>query len=197
MWPTLKDNLEPQSRSLLHVLDDVFGYSSFMQDNLKYVNGSRFEGRFDSWLGDLYAGEDDPLVADYEKLVISSDVNQVLDTDTLTEGRIQYLRGLATNSCPSNKEDHKQSIYRCQPLKAPCYFDLDNDPCERYNLANLYPSKLQLLENKVNNFRLSAIKSSRIPIPDLRANPALHGDYWEWWNDTVTEKVTNGAVNLK
>ncbi|XP_030569604.1 arylsulfatase J-like, partial [Drosophila novamexicana] len=193
MWPSLSENLEPQPRTLLHVLDDVFGYSSYMRDNLKYVNGSRFEGRFDSWLGELDAGEIDPLSAYYVQQVLSSEVQQVLGSKSLTSERIKQLRAQATHHCSINGTIHLQPLYLCHPLQAPCYFNLTDDPCEHYNLANLYPLQLQQLEKEVNEFRLGAVESARVPIPDLRANPALHENFWEWWNDTETETVTSGA----
>lgn len=196
MWPSLSGNWEPQSRRLLHVLDDIFGYSSYMRDNLKYVNGSRFEGQFDDWLGELEADEDDPLSAYYVQRVLSSEVQQVLGSRTLTNDRIEQLRSDATQRCPINEQNHTQSIYLCQPLEAPCFFNLAKDPCERYNLANLYPLQLQLLEQEVNQFRLNAVESARVPTPDPRANPAFHGGYWEWWNKTSSGGSSNSKWNI-
>ncbi|KAH8405928.1 hypothetical protein KR215_000006 [Drosophila sulfurigaster] len=193
MWPSLSGNLEPQSRRLLHVMDDIFGYSSYMRDNLKYINGSSFEGRYDNWLGDLPAEEDDPISAYYAQHVLSSEVQQVLGTRSLTNDRIEQLRADATHRCPSNEQNFTQSIYLCQPLEAPCFFNLAKDPCERYNLANLYPLQLQLLEQEVQQFRINAIDSVRVNTPDLRANPAFHGGYWEWWNDTTITAGSGGS----
>lgn len=197
MWPSLSGNLEPQSRRLLHVLDDVFGYSSYMRDNLKYVNGSRFEGRFDSWLGELPAGEDDPLSAYYVQQVLSSEVHQVLGSSSLSNDRIQQLRVEATHRCPAKEQNHTQSIYLCEPLEAPCFFNLAKDPCERYNLAKLHPLQLQLLQQEVHQFRLNAVPSARVPVADARANPAFHGGYWEWWNATAIEPGTSGSSTSK
>ncbi|KAH8260904.1 hypothetical protein KR044_000202 [Drosophila immigrans] len=186
IWPSLSGQLEPQPRRLLHVMDDIFGYASYMRGSLKYVNGSSFQGRYDSWLGELPAGEEDPLSAYYVQQVLSSEVQQVLGSRSLTNNRIEQLRADATHRCPSNEQNHTQSVYVCQPLEAPCYFNLAKDPCERYNLANLYPLQLQLLEQEVQQFRLNAIDSVRVATPDPRANPAFHGGYWEWWNETST-----------
>ncbi|KAH8411171.1 hypothetical protein KR222_009322, partial [Zaprionus bogoriensis] len=197
MWPSLSGNLEPQSRRLLHVLDDVFGYSSYMRDNLKYVNGSRFEGRYDNWLGELAVGEDDPLSAYYVQQVLSSEVQQVLGSRSLSNERIQQLRVEATHRCPAKEQNHTQSVFLCKPLEAPCFFNLAKDPCERYNLANLYPLQLQLLQQEVQQFRLGALESARVPIADARADPALHGGYWEWWNDTSIEPGTSGSSSSK
>ncbi|XP_068142790.1 arylsulfatase B isoform X1 [Drosophila tropicalis] len=185
MWPSLSSNMEPQPRRLLHVMDDVFGYSSYMRDNLKYVNGTSFEGKYDQWLGELASGQDDPLSPYYVQQVLSSDVHAVIGSQSLTNDRIEQMREEATHRCPMNEQDHLQDVYLCEPLKAPCFFNLAKDPCERFNLANLYPLQLQFLSQEVEQFRQNAIPSARVPISDERANPKLHGGYWEWWNETA------------
>jgi len=73
---------------------------------------------------------------------------------------------------------------------AHCFFDLAKDPCERYNLAQLYPLQLQELAEEVEQVRRTAIPSARVPIPDLRADPAYHNGNWEWWNNTETNSST-------
>ncbi|XP_030372601.1 arylsulfatase B [Scaptodrosophila lebanonensis] len=185
LWPSLSTNGEPQPRRLLHVMDDVFGYSSYMRDNLKYVNGSSFQGQYDSWLGDLDESEDDPFSSFYVQHVLSSKVHEVLGSAALTNERITELRAEATQRCPPNQQNYTEPIYVCEPLKAPCFFNLDKDPCERYNLANIYPLQLQLLEQEVEQFRQSALPSARVPRSDERCDPVLHGGYWQWWNATI------------
>ncbi|BFF97031.1 arylsulfatase B [Drosophila madeirensis] len=194
LWPSLSGAAEPQPRKLLHVLDDVFGYSSYTSDTLKYVNGSSFEGRYDHWLGELEAGEEHPLSADYAQLVRASEVQAVLGNGGPTEDRIRQMRDEATQRCPIQNGDQDDRIYLCEPLKAACLFDLSNDPCERYNLAKLYPLQLQLLAEDVEELRLTALPSARVPIADKRADPALHSGNWEWWNNTSTG--SSGSITL-
>ncbi|ALC43486.1 CG7402, partial [Drosophila busckii] len=195
VWDVLSGNLEPQSRRLIHVLDDVFGYASYMRDNLKYVNGSRFEGRFDNWLGELPEHETDPQSEFYAQLVLASEVNQQLGSKALNEKHIQLLRAAATQRCPNNAENKTQTAYQCNPLLAACYFNLAKDPCEHYNLAEVYPLQLQLLAQEVDEYRRGAKSSARVPRADDRANPALHGGHWEWWNETAP--TSSGAQPSK
>ncbi|XP_022218278.2 arylsulfatase B, partial [Drosophila obscura] len=194
LWPSLSGGAEPQPRKLLHVLDDVFGYSSYMRDTLKYVNGSSFDGRYDHWLGELEDGEEDPFSADYGQLVRDSEVQAVLGNGGPTDDRIRQMRNEATQRCPIQEKDPEDPIYLCEPLKAACLFDLANDPCERYNLAQLYPLQLQLLAQEVEELRLTALPSARVPRADDRADPALHGGHWEWWNNTSTDSSSSGTL---
>ncbi|KAH8379102.1 hypothetical protein KR009_003096 [Drosophila setifemur] len=185
LWPSLSGNAEPKPRRFIHVLDEVFGYSSFMSDTLKYVNGSSFNGQYDHWLGELDTDENDPLSENYGEQVLTSEVHSVLSSRGLTEDRILQMRSQATQKCPPIEgEDPLEPHYRCEPLSAPCFFDLSKDPCERYNLAKLYPRQLEQLAQDVEEIRRSAIPSARVPVSDKRANPALHNGNWEWWNTT-------------
>lgn len=188
LWPSLSEKAEPKPRKFIHVLDEVFGYSSYMNDTLKYVNGTSFEGKYDYWLGDLEANEDDPLSGIYGEQVLASEVQRVLGSHDLTEDRILQMRSEATQKCPAIKgQDPLQPHYRCEPLVAPCFFDLAQDPCERYNLARLYPLQLEQLRQEVEEFRRTAIPIARVPFSDERADPIFHNGNWEWWNNTESD----------
>ncbi|KAH8259685.1 hypothetical protein KR026_008766 [Drosophila bipectinata] len=188
LWPSLSEKAEPKPRKFIHVLDEVFGYSSYMSDTLKYVNGTSFAGQYDYWLGDLETNEDDPLSGIYEEQVLASEVQSVLGSHGLTGDQILQMRSEATQKCPAIEgQDPLQPHYRCEPLVAPCFFDLAQDPCERYNLAQLYPLKLDQLRQEVEEFRRTAIPSARVPFSDERADPIFHNGNWEWWNNTESD----------
>ncbi|KAH8270248.1 hypothetical protein KR018_006182 [Drosophila ironensis] len=194
LWPSLSAKAEPQPRKMIHVLDEVFGYSSYMSDTLKYVNGSSFEGQYDYWLGEL-DNDEDPLSSSYGQQVLASEVHSVLGSRGLTEDRIMQMRSEATQQCPLiDGQDPLAPHYRCEPLAAPCFFDLAQDPCERYNLARLYPLQLQQLGEEVEQLRLTAVPSARVPMSDSRADPSLHNGNWEWWNNTETDSSAGTCV---
>jgi len=195
LWPSLSGNEEPKPRTMIHVLDEVFGYSSYMRDNLKYVNGSSFEGQYDQWLGELEPNEDDPLSESYGQHVLESEVQRVLGNRGLTKDRISQMRSEATEKCPPVEgQSPLDPKFKCEPLKAHCFFDLAKDPCERYNLAQLYPLQLQELAEEVEQVRRTAIPSARVPIPDQRADPAYHNGTWEWWNNTETDSSSGTCL---
>uniref|UniRef100_A0A1I8NML9 Sulfatase N-terminal domain-containing protein n=1 Tax=Stomoxys calcitrans TaxID=35570 RepID=A0A1I8NML9_STOCA len=184
LWPSLNQGSDPQPRRLLHVFDDVFGYSSYTRGNLKYVNGSSFDGQYDSWLGDIAFEESDPMANFYEQQVLSSQVHKTLGNPKLSIEQIQRLRAESTHKCPFNAEDFTQDIYKCEPLRAPCFFNIDKDPCERYNLANLYPLQIQFLAQEVEEYRMTARPSVRIAHGDPLSNPQRFGGVWQWWQNT-------------
>ncbi|XP_017072197.1 arylsulfatase B [Drosophila eugracilis] len=188
LWPSLSGKEEPKPRTMIHVLDEVFGYSSYMRDSLKYVNGSSFEGQYDHWLGELEANEDDPLSGNYGQHVLASEVQRILGNQGLTEDRILEMRNEATEVCPSIEgQNPLDPQFKCEPLKGDCFFDLATDPCERYNLAQLYPLQLKELADEVEQIRRTAIPSARVAKSDKRADPAYHNGNWEWWNNTETD----------
>ncbi|XP_011179349.2 arylsulfatase B [Zeugodacus cucurbitae] len=188
LWRVLSENGVPQPRRLIHVLDDSVGYSAYTRGALKYVNGSSFNGQYDGWLGDLPADEQDPTAPYYVQQVLSSEVQHVLGSDALSVEQVESLRAQATHSCPDNKEDYTQDVYRCEPLVEPCFFDIEKDPCERYNLAKLYPLQVQLLAQEVEQFRQGAVVSAQNTFSDPRCDPALHGGVWTWWAATSAAK---------
>ncbi|XP_037956728.1 arylsulfatase B-like, partial [Teleopsis dalmanni] len=184
MWNALNLREEPQPRAFLHVLDDIYGYSSYMRDGYKYINGSSFNGAYDGWLGDIAFDEEDPSAPYYVQEVLSSEVQDIIGGRNLTIAHIEAMRSQATHRCPQRSEDFNQTLYRCEPLKAPCLFNIDNDPCERYNLAQLEPEKLQELADDIEAYRLTAVPSARRAIRDVRCNPANFNGTWEWWGNT-------------
>ncbi|XP_036326647.1 arylsulfatase B-like [Rhagoletis pomonella] len=193
LWRVLSENGAAQPRRLIHVLDDNVGYSAFTRGTLKYVNGTSFNGLYDGWLGDLPTAEQDPTALYYVQQVLSSEVHHVLGNEELSVEQVERLRAQATHECPNNEENYTQAVYRCEPLLEPCFFDIEKDPCERYNLAKLYPLQVQLLAQEVEQFRESAVESARRDYSDPRCDPALHGGVWEWWAET---SAANGRCHM-
>ncbi|XP_075162423.1 arylsulfatase B isoform X2 [Haematobia irritans] len=197
LWPSLNTASDPQPRRLLNVFDDVFGYSSYTRGNLKYVNGSSFDGQYDNWLGDIAFEESDPLANFYEQEILSSQVHQALGNVHLNIDLIQRLRREATHTCPFNAEDYTQDLYKCEPLKAPCLFNIDKDPCERYNLARLYPLQIQFLEQEVEEYRLTMKPSVRIPNSDPLSNPLRFGGIWQWWKNSEISHLKGASATIR
>ncbi|KAM7356270.1 uncharacterized protein ACRADG_002075 [Cochliomyia hominivorax] len=195
LWPALSEAQDPQPRRLLHAYDNIFGYSSYMNGNLKYVNGSTFEGKYDHWMGLLDPEEEDPFSENYEETIMNSEVFKILNNNVLNKPLIKDLRQQSTHKCPYNAEDYHQDIYKCEPLKAPCYFNIEKDPCERYNLANLYPLELQFLQQEVEEYEPGVTPSARIPYSDPLANPQRFDGNWQWWYGSPPN--SKGVQNAK
>ena len=70
----------------------------------------------------------------------------------------------------------------CHPDKAPCLFNIKNDPCEYYNLADKEPDNLQYLMRRLAVHNATAVPP-RNEQPDPNANPANFGGVWSSWQD--------------
>ncbi|KAH9494829.1 hypothetical protein Btru_017933 [Bulinus truncatus] len=68
----------------------------------------------------------------------------------------------------------------CQPLKAPCLFNIQDDPCEYYNLADRLPQVVDMLTLRLNVYRSTMVPPANKPI-DPTGDPSLHGGVWGPW----------------
>lgn len=163
-------------RRIVHVLDDIFGYTSIRDAMWKYVNGSRQNGVNDGWLGEI--GNETDGVTDYTSVVKNSKVGIVLSKFfTLTREKLDNIRSKLKIQCP------KRSAISCNPLVKPCLFNIETDPCERINLADNNPKMMAYFEGLVAYAQWKAIPSARVPFLDPSANPALHNNTWTSWRD--------------
>lgn len=163
-------------RRIVHVLDNIFGYSSIRNGVWKYVNGSRLSRLNDEWLGEI--GNETDAVTDYTGIVNNSTVGQVLNKySTLTSAKLDEIRSTLKINCS------KESMKECNPLEKPCLFNIDFDPCERTNLADDNPKLMTFFESLVAFEQMKAVPAARVPFPDPLANPALHNNTWTWWKE--------------
>ncbi|XP_054721312.1 arylsulfatase I-like [Uloborus diversus] len=68
----------------------------------------------------------------------------------------------------------------CDPLTAPCLFNIQDDPCEYNNLASFETEVLQDLEKLLDTYRKQAVPIANKPL-DPQANPKFHGYSWVPW----------------
>lgn len=164
-------------------LDNVDGYAGIISDNWKFVNGTTMDGIYDKYLGEIQ--ELSMLPDSYSKLVLSSRVGKALAEPNasksqkinLTLAKIQNLRKKAQISC----NEANNPIEPCNPLKSPCLFDIIADPCERKNLAKLFPETVRKLTQRMNDLVRTAAPARRIPFSDPECDPNKHKGSWDWW----------------
>ncbi|XP_077994837.1 arylsulfatase J-like [Glandiceps talaboti] len=106
----------------------------------------------------------------------------------------QFDKGFKNVSSASKGwKDPRADIIHCGPVPAvaytncdlpmkPCLYNIRDDPCEYFNLADKYPDVLQYLLHKVDQYNATAV-SPWIPPVDKNANPRLHNDTWMPWID--------------
>lgn len=194
IWKALSWDLDSPRHEALLNLDDDIGYSSYIYNQWKYVNGTTSSGIYDKWISlPLNKTERHASFNEYGNSVIQSVTGQLLlpFSFSMTEGhgkpledtQIEQLRVEAVLMC---KEDSLQSDdqFVCQPLKEACLFNILEDPCERSNLAALQPNVVKQLASTVEAFRKTALKPRNQP-SDERSNPKYFNGTWTWWYDEL------------
>lgn len=110
----------------------------------------------------------------FQKL-LDSDVSRYISMLGMSVTRNLYeLRSDAEINCSGKPSD----INPCLPLKAPCLFDIEQDPCEYNNLAEKMPEvtrDLLVLLSWYNSTAVAPLNTS----PDPMSNP-------KYWNYTFT-----------
>lgn len=70
----------------------------------------------------------------------------------------------------------------CNPYETPCLFNVEEDPCELYNVADRYPNIVDRLLHLVDEYNKTAISPMpRVAHPE--AFPKNHGNVWTTWED--------------
>ena len=182
-WKHLSKNCGNKRKEVLHNIDEISGYSSYTLGAWKYVNGTRLNGLYDTWLGDI-GNETIPNFSfeNYVERVVRSPTSRALSrfwqkSNNTKYNTIKNLQKKIIIKCNSVKSN-------CDPLKAPCLFNIRDDPCEYNNLANEYPLVLAELQRNVNYYFQTLVPSLVQP-SDSNANPALHDNVWTSWLDTT------------
>ena len=172
-WEALSNEEYHPRKAVLNNIDDITGYSSYIEFGWKYVNGTTSKAQYDGYYGQqpIPNGIDDQ---EYVEKVLNSEVGQYIK---LNADDILKIRKAATIIC-MEKPMHND----CHPLEAPCLFDIIADPCEQQNLAKFQPKILHNLEARVEKYRTEAVKPRNKP-SDPMAAPELNEFSWTWWRE--------------
>lgn len=203
VWNALSYNLPSPRRQLLCHHDAGVPYMSFIQDNFKIVTGSTYNGTYDGWLSDPIdpSEANSTFATHYSEIVLNSDVGKALlkhvDSNKckaehfvgirsrgITESEVTNIRQQAQITCNGYTPPINTSVTSCNPVEAPCLFDILNDPCETTNLALEFPEVIRKLQAKLNYYG-SIAKPPRNKPADPRCNPANFGNIWTWWYDEL------------
>ncbi|XP_062558566.1 arylsulfatase B-like [Armigeres subalbatus] len=179
-WEALSYDTGNPRRVVLNVIDEIYGYTSYMENGFKLINGTLSNGALDGWYGQLNSS--DPTLSDdeYIDLVLQTEATKWAE-ETISRNTIKYLRKHARVNCNQQIE-----FNQCNPLIRPCLFDIINDPCELNDLSRKNPQKLRELRSTVQAYRRLAAKPRNKP-GDLAANPANFGGIWTWWRPDLTQ----------
>ncbi|XP_058462252.1 arylsulfatase B-like isoform X2 [Malaya genurostris] len=174
-WEALSYDTGNPRRVVLNMIDEIFGYSSYMEKGFKYVNGSTSKGKRDDWYGNLNTNDTLPSDDEYFEKIQQTEIAK-WSGQSLSKDVMNNLRKHARINCGNPA----QVINKCRPLIRPCLFDIINDPCELNDISRRHYQKMSEMHDKVNTYRQMAVKPRNKP-HDPASNPAYHNGIWTWW----------------
>ncbi|XP_065368722.1 arylsulfatase B [Calliphora vicina] len=180
IWQALSNDEISPRRSTLHNIDDIWGSSALTRGDWKLVKGTNYKGAWDGWYGP--AGDRDARSYDY-KAVRNCLAGRALATLNMlpTTADITRMRTDSNVDCSMRMAYLKQGNV-CKPLMEPCLFNVKDDPCEKYNLANKYPNILNALLEELGYYNSTVVPPSNLPL-DPRANPSRWNYTWTNFGD--------------
>lgn len=195
MWKTISENTDSPRTQLIHNIDDIYKYAALRDGNWKYVTGTSANGRNDGWYGstgkdELYkydtagvlTSETASVIAGlltHKQIQMRKENSSDFYVELLNAEKLADIRHSAQIQCPNRNLPIKN---KCSPNESPCLFNLQEDPCERNNLALENPNIVKSLEEIIEKYRKTAIKPRNIP-RDPNADPAKYNNTWTNWMD--------------
>jgi hypothetical protein len=146
------------------------------------LTGTTFNGRVDSWYGEIGRGYGDP---EYDVAgVLNSKAGAALASVSaprtrLTPEEALEMREEAEVRCGPKP---RSTLYRCNPLVSPCLFNIREDPCELTDLSAVRPLVAMSLSQSLERWRRTALPAANVP-GDENANPAFYNNTWVPWQD--------------
>lgn len=178
LWRELTEDEDSKRTHILHNIDDIWGSAALTVSNWKVVKGTNYNGQWDGWYGP--AGDRDPINYNLNLLKSCPTARILLRMKYFpTDGQIRSLRE------ETNVECEKKLPYSpsdCNPLKSPCLFNVNEDPCELTNLASKYPNILNSVLAELDKYNRSVIPPSNMPL-DPRADPRFWDNVWTNFGD--------------
>ncbi|XP_060800557.1 arylsulfatase I [Amyelois transitella] len=164
-WDALSKDLDSERNAVLHNIDDVWGSAALTVWPWKLVQGTNYNGSWDSWYGP--AGRRGHY--DTDKVFGSRAGKAVAELGLMPNNNtVAFIRKSTTVTCSENT-----SAVRCKPLQSPCLFNVQLDPCERNNLADAEPAILQRLLKDLSDLNSTAVPPNNRPLDP-------HGDPKFW-----------------
>ncbi|KAI8425566.1 hypothetical protein MSG28_011391, partial [Choristoneura fumiferana] len=88
--------------------------------------------------------------------------------------------------------DTNTTVIPCKPLEAPCLFNIEDDPCERFNMAIRNQKVLQRLLEELDKVNRTAIPNNKKD--DLRGDPKYLGRVYTNFGDYATNYSSTFCV---
>lgn len=151
VWDSISLGSPSPRKEILYTIEQVLGFSAVVNDGWKIVNRSENINNA-VWMG---ASGSDFLKLDlesYAKTIFDSESSKFLPELDLET--IQTMRERATVLC-------NNTANQCNPLEAPCLFNIIEDPCEMNNLATTRPDKLSFMMSRLEHHLRNVVPTRR------------------------------------
>ncbi|XP_068081821.1 arylsulfatase B [Anabrus simplex] len=194
-WESLVYNLVSRREEVLVNIDEKARNAAIRLHNWKLVVGSVRNGAFDQYFGD---SGDEPFIPPYNATAVVHSAAGVAIGKTLTsnflrvtrEEDVPHLRSAATIRCDPNSTFHSQP---CNPAETGevCLYDVENDPCERNNLARTYDHVVRHLRRLLVRHRARLVPQGNLPADAYAADPRKWNNTWTFWTDCTFSPDAN------
>lgn len=186
-WNTISSGVPTSRQEILYNIENVFGYSAVMKDGWKLVNGTD-EIEYSNWFGSSGTENGNFTFESYASKVLNSDAAKSLPE--LSIEKIRKLRDEATVKCEKNTK-----AIACNPLIAPCLFNILDDPCEQNNLADSHSPQTEYLIKRLDH-HIKEMLPSRRRFSDVNCDPANFNYTWTWWQEDEIESKRDSEIIL-
>ncbi|CAG5005734.1 unnamed protein product [Parnassius apollo] len=173
-WEALSEDLVSDRKSIVHNIDDIYGSASITLEEWKLHKGTNYNGAWDYWYGP--SGREGSYNVD---LVRTSYAGRAIDKLGLipSTDKILSLREESTIKCNASIVP-----IACKPLLAPCLFNIEEDPCETRNLADLEPNVLAQMLDELERANRTAVAPNNKE-GDPRGDPKYWGRVYTNFGD--------------
>lgn len=151
VWDSISKGAPSPRKEMLYNIEQVLGYSAVVNDGWKIVNGSEDINNA-VWMGASGSDFLELGLESYAKTIFESESSKFLPELNLET--IKSMRERATVSCDN-------TAIHCNPLKAPCLFNIIEDPCEMNNLAATHPDKLNFMLTRLEHHLRNLVPTRR------------------------------------
>ncbi|CAK1578853.1 unnamed protein product [Parnassius mnemosyne] len=173
-WMALSEDLVSERKSIVHNIDDIFGSASITVEQWKLHKGTNYNGVWDDWYGP--SGREGSYDVD---LVLTGYAGRAINKLGLIPpvDKIFSLREASIIKCNSSIVP-----IACNPLLAPCLFNIEEDPCEIQNLADVEPSILTQMLDELERVNRTAVAPNN-KAKDPRGDPKYWGRVYTNFGD--------------
>lgn len=173
MWDILNSGGTSSRSEILHNIDDVRNVSALRVCDYKIVLGRTYDGEYDQWFGPPAQIQRSKSKHQHRKSELISYLDKF---HQLKESEYHSLIKQATVECgpvPAN------ASLSCNYTN-PCLYNIREDPCEYYNIADDNSDIVNDMLNRLQWYRSTSVPPANQP-DDPAANPKYHGYAWVPW----------------